>query len=939
MTPGNGAPLENDMRSSLWKPFGLLALFLALILGILYWSYTLSLKNEIQNAGRIELLQVQQGRNILKDAVEERMSHLHQLGELPVVQYMDRPYLETRMSEWFRTMSHLGAVSLLRISPDGAIVATIGNSSAPDRRGFSKDLASARERGFPPKVSLKSGIDWSSGASPHITIIQPVYGSATNPSHPRASGRFTGLLVETIDANALMAGWPTAKTEDGKPDSSYYCILDGDGKFIIHTLSADLVGKPFDFGITHRPAGWRPLWPISDEGFRIMTVPDRPGVPGRKQLVAFTPLDVDGIRWTVYRHVPYSIATENLRRLFYVDLLLFLIACTGGIGMLFLYATRPSGAAHLPLPTRKGLWAGVLTFLFLILIMITWEIIERTYFPIRVVSGVRATIYIARGLGLGVIGAFVFYVLFTLEERAHGRALVSLRQSRESLLATLNSTSDGIMGVSYTPEGEIVSFCNRRFGEIFGLDPESVIGRPHKDVCAETSLSFLDPKAFQDDVMSLYQDRARSQISELEIAHPKRLTVERFTGPIYDDKGNVVGRILSFRDITEKKDLERQFLQAQKMEAIGTLTGGIAHDFNNILTGILGYADLLASKPGWSDDDRRSLEKIRQSSERAAAMVKHLMTFSRKSAPKLQVVGLNRLVEDIYPFCIQTIPKEIRIELDLQPDIPPVQADPVQIEQVILNLCVNARDAMPEGGSIRLRTRRAEQDDPRLRLHPEAAGDYVVLSISDTGHGMDEEMIKHIFEPFFTTKDVGLGTGLGLSVVHGIVGNHGGWIDVESAPGQGSQFVITLPATGRRESEAAPADSPPPGGRETILVVDDETTIRELGRSVLEHAGYRVLTASTGEEALRVFEPDPRRIDLVLLDWSMPQMGGRRTLEEILSRHPDTRVLITSGFLPAETMERALSGGAVGFLEKPFKTRELLQTVRQALDAPRVTRP
>ena len=397
---------------------------------------------------------------------------------------------------------------------------------------------------------------------------------------------------------------------------------------------------------------------------------------------------------------------------------------------------------------------------------------------------------------------------------------------------------------------------------------------------------------------------------------------------------NVTERILAEREI---KKLNKQMLQAQKMEAVGTLAGGIAHDFNNLLQGILGYTQILLLSRDESDPDTTRLEEIEKATQRARELTQQLLAFSRKVETKPRPVDLNQEVEQVRKLLERTIPKMITMELHLEERLDVIHADPAQLEQVMMNLGVNARDAMPDGGRLVFETENLTLDEEYCETHLGARpGRYVLLSISDTGHGMNRETLEHIFEPFFTTKEVGKGTGLGLAMVYGIIKSHGGYIMCYSEPGEGTTFKIYLPVREgdqpAPETETKSVAAMPEGGSETILLVDDEGILRDIGKTILEQFGYTVLLAPDGETALEVYRENLEDISLVILDLIMPGMGGKRCLEEILKQDPQAKVVIASGYSINGRPKEALDRGARAFVKKPYEVTQMLREVRKVLD-------
>ena len=388
----------------------------------------------------------------------------------------------------------------------------------------------------------------------------------------------------------------------------------------------------------------------------------------------------------------------------------------------------------------------------------------------------------------------------------------------------------------------------------------------------------------------------------------------------------------------ENERLERLLRQSQKMQALGTLTGGIAHDFNNILQTIGGSAQLI-SMSETNPENRKYIAQIESASQRASDLVNRLLTFSRDMKPNLVCLDLNQELQQIVEILDRTIPKMIRLECHLDPDLHQVIGDSNQLHQLVLNLTSNAKDALPDGGLITIATQNIALDSPEpdspSGLPP---GDYIRLTISDNGVGMDAETRERMFEPFFTTKPLGKGTGLGLSSVYGIVEGHNGRITCSSESGRGTSFRIDLPAVAclvqpLEDDPDKPVEKPLGGEMETVLVVDDEPLVIEVVRDVLTQSGYRVRTATSGEEALEAYEAVGSSIDLVLLDLNMPGMGGRKTLELLLKNDPLVKVIIASGYSVTDKDSALVGKGASGYINKPYRLVDLLKKIRETLDA------
>ena len=403
-----------------------------------------------------------------------------------------------------------------------------------------------------------------------------------------------------------------------------------------------------------------------------------------------------------------------------------------------------------------------------------------------------------------------------------------------------------------------------------------------------------------------------------------------------DAHGNITELRGTVQDVTERKRLEEELVQAQKLEAIGRLAGGVAHDFNNMLGIILGRCELL--QKGLANDRKSAMHaaEIKKSAERAAGLTRQLLAFSRKQVMQPKALNLNAVVADLAKMLQRLIGENIELVLDLAPHLGMVNADPVQIEQVLMNLAVNARDAMPKGGELRIATAQTELDDQYAEGHPPAIpGPYVMCSVSDTGAGMDQHVASRLFEPFFTTKELGKGTGLGLSIIYGIVKQSNGYIWVYSEPGRGSTFKIYLPQV-QAPAESLVSKTTPvavQGGSETILLVEDEDALREIIQLMLERAGYKILVASTAQAAIRVAQEHAGPIALLLTDVMLRgSINGCELAQQLTALLPQTKVLYMSGYSESMVAPAAGAGADTILLEKPFPGRTLLQKVREAIE-------
>ncbi len=389
------------------------------------------------------------------------------------------------------------------------------------------------------------------------------------------------------------------------------------------------------------------------------------------------------------------------------------------------------------------------------------------------------------------------------------------------------------------------------------------------------------------------------------------------------------------RDITQELNLENQLHHAQKMESIGLLAGGVAHDFNNILTTIMGYSSLLKKSPDMPEKHRKRIEEVEKASMRGAEITGQLLAFSRKQPPRLEKIILNDVINSSLKFLKRALPPDITVESRLSENLALVNADSTQIQQILMNLCLNSRDAMPHGGKILIETENIEIEQGYIKNHYFAkTGPHVLLTFRDTGAGMNKEVLSRIFEPFFTTKPVGKGTGLGLSTVYGIVKQSEGEVWCYSEPGQGTTFKIYLPRVEEEMSLLPHRDDKDslPGGRETIFLVEDEPSVRGLAVQVLRESGYNLLQAANGTEALRVAQEYAGKIHLLLTDVVMPQMGGKELADRLKPLRPDIKVLFTSGYTDNAIVHHGVLGPGIEFLQKPFSPEALAQKVREVLD-------
>jgi two-component system cell cycle sensor histidine kinase/response regulator CckA len=511
------------------------------------------------------------------------------------------------------------------------------------------------------------------------------------------------------------------------------------------------------------------------------------------------------------------------------------------------------------------------------------------------------------------------------------RDITKQERSRVAQLRLATAIDQSAESVVITDADGIIQYANPAFEKITGYSRDEAIG---------THPRFLRGDLEDESVHERLEDAFRNGETWKGRFIGKRKDGKLFTedttiSPVRDSSGKVTNFVKLGHDVSDRLKLEKQLFQAQKMESIGTLAGGLAHDFNNLLTIISGYAEIALMGKMEGDPGLDELSIILRTAGRGAELVQQILTFSREVETRPRPTNLNSHMEQAKKLLYKTIPKMIEIKTHLAEDLKIVMVDPSQIEQILINLGVNARDAMPEGGQLIFRTENRVLDENDCQLHPDVEpGEYVVMTISDTGHGMEKDVLQRIFEPFFSTKKPGKGTGLGLAMVFGIVKSHNGHVTCHSEPGEGTAFEIYFPVMKeeREEFDVSASGIMPALGSETILLVDDEALIRNLGTRILESAGYAVLTASDGHEALELYDRERARISLVLLDLIMPEMGGKRCLKELMKINPHLRVIISSGFSADLKTKDVLESGARGFVDKPFKIQEILRTVRKVLD-------
>jgi PAS domain S-box-containing protein len=509
------------------------------------------------------------------------------------------------------------------------------------------------------------------------------------------------------------------------------------------------------------------------------------------------------------------------------------------------------------------------------------------------------------------------------------RAEVALRESEHQFRTMFESAAIGIALVDRA--GHLLE-VNRALLGMIGVERDALLaGTIHELV--GTGDATTDWSAFQEVV-----DGSREEVAEdvrCRASDGRQLWGHAAVSAVRDRTGAFQFAIVMIENTTEQRELEQQLTQSQKLEAVGRLAGGIAHDFNNLLTTINGLADLVLADRPTDDPMFDDLVEIRKAGDRAAALTGQLLAFSRRQVARPEAVDLNVTIRELATMLGRLIGEDIDLSLDLDPELSALRADPSQLTQVIMNLAVNARDAMPEGGRLRIATAAIELGAAQAaRLNTAGAGPHLRLDVEDNGHGMDEQTVKRVFEPFFTTKAIGRGTGLGLATVYGIVQQSGGGIAVESAPGRGTRFSVYLPIpTDAMEPRPAVHEDAAAGGHETILVVEDEVAVRSLVARVLRARGYEVIEASNGSDALQLASTAAERIDAVVTDVIMPEMSGPAMIRRLTELRPELRVVYMSGYTQNEVLHHGIAQDEVSFLQKPMSPAALAAKVREVLDA------
>lgn len=521
--------------------------------------------------------------------------------------------------------------------------------------------------------------------------------------------------------------------------------------------------------------------------------------------------------------------------------------------------------------------------------------------------------------------------------RMHAITAAETTQTRDAAVnasearfqSIIENAAEGLSVIGFDGTRRYVSPA---LGRILGFDPKELEGSNAVDI--------IDPEDVQrywQMFLEVSEQYGNVRADEFRYRHKDGVSrALAVTAKNLGDVPGVEGIVMNMRDVTPQRTLEERLHQAQKMETVGQLAGGVAHDFNNLLTAIIGRTEFLAQGPNLNADQREDVEEIRRAAERAGALTRQLLAFSRKQLLVSRVLNLNQIVVDTGPMLRRLIGEDVRIHTVCEEHLGNIVADSGQIQQVLLNLALNARDAMPSGGLLTIETSNSKPQHPEGGIAREPAGEFVMLRVSDTGQGMDAHTKAHLYEPFFTTKPLGKGTGLGLATVYGIIKQSDAAIEVDSSVGHGTTFRIYFPQT---QAEVTPSPSREHseltvGGTERILLAEDDESVRLLVERILTDKGYRVTSARTGFAAFGIFEKTPDEIDVVVTDLVMPGMSGRELMEKLHHVRPRLRVLYMSGYTDDEILRRGLHDASVWFLQKPFTGAELLTKIRQVIDGP-----
>ena len=693
-----------------------------------------------------------------------------------------------------------------------------------------------------------------------------------------------GVIGMPLDLSKVREG--ILHSQHLQPDATI-TVLDSAGKILVCTCSVDAPGKGLDY-----------LPNVKSAFAKTTGTIEAAGVDGVKRLYSFSSLNRAG--WKVLVGVPVRIAYLNAYASSRHYIIIIAYGLLAGIGLSLLVSGKLAKNVSALITGMKELELGNLAY----------------------------SMSVSGRDELGDVAESFNH----MAEKRHEMEQ-KLTKSESFLTSVLEGIGEGVVVIDRA--FRILS-ANKSYCDQVKMTCDDIIG----EYCYKISHHFEKPcyemkNGCDCTVQKCFETGEHHRAVHTHYDHEgKPVYIETNAYPIKDDTGSVVTAIETLMDITEKRSLEAQLFQAQKMESVGHLAGGIAHDFNNFLTAIIGYGHLAQMKISKKDPAQSSIDQILVAAEKAAGLTHGLLAFSRKQIINPKPVRLNDIITRLQKLLSRVLSEDIELKTFLSPHQATVLADVVQIEQILMNLATNARDAMPDGGDLILETEAVEFDPEYVRRHAFAApGKYMLISVTDTGSGMDEKTREHIFEPFFTTKELGKGTGLGLSTVYGIVKQHNGYINVYSEKGKGTTFRIYFPViSGEAELLAIPALPPVLGGSETLLLAEDEASVRELSRNILEEYGYRVIVAEDGDDALQKFRENAGAIHCLILDIMMPKRNGKEVYDEISKQVPGMKVLFTSGYTQNLIHKKGILNAGIELITKPFSPNTFLRKVREVLD-------
>jgi two-component system cell cycle sensor histidine kinase/response regulator CckA len=585
--------------------------------------------------------------------------------------------------------------------------------------------------------------------------------------------------------------------------------------------------------------------------------------------------------------------------------------------MIFVLSTAILVVRH---TSRNHLFSQVVTTLGIFLLVIGTIVYTVAFRGLHLVEMI---------LSWSISAAAIYWFLVRMNRIAKAETelrLAAIKESETRFQAIIENAADVVSIVDFDGIWRYVSPAVTR---VLGYDPHHLQGKNFFE-----TMHPEDALATRLIIKEVAEQPGNARSDEVRFRHlDGTWRTLHLTAKNLEDVRGVEAIVVNTRDITHQKALETELRQSQRMETVGQLAGGVAHDFNNLLTAINGRSEFLAESKNLDASQREDVEEIRRAAQRAASLTRQLLAFSRKQVLMPRVIDLNAVIRAMEPMLRRLIGEDILIQTVCQENLGHITADSGQLEQILLNLCLNSRDAMPDGGVLKIESADVRPDNPDVADSGLDAGKLVLLGVSDSGQGMDDYTKEHLFEPFFTTKPEGKGTGLGLSTVYGIVKQSGATISVESSLGGGTTFRIYFPCTA---ADLSPAEVRPArhGGSEWLLLVEDDQAVRELAERIFRERGYKVMATADGKEALRAFAAEPDRIALVVTDLIMPGMSGRELVQALHQIRPDLKALYVSGYTEDEIIRRGLHDPTVAFLHKPFTADVLLDKVRSLLDAP-----